>query len=131
MLLANLKWTVKAPLYILIIGVTLWGIGAVIDYSTSLAVVNGGVTPGLAAVDPVAFEAAIHPSEVTHGISELKASGRVVSVAEGTRCRVIQNLHESCQGRHYAARVKLLDGPRRGQIVWMCSDSFDNLYKWP
>jgi hypothetical protein len=65
-------------------------------------------------------------------MSELKTSGRVFLLGEGTRCRVISVVsNQPCQGEHYPARVKLLDGARRGQIVWMCSDSFSTLYKWP
>jgi hypothetical protein len=110
----------------------LWGIGAFIDYEMSLAVVEDGMNPGLAAQDAEALNAAVHPTEVTLGIPELKASGRLFVLAEGTNCRVISTVpHQPCQGQHYPARVKPLDGPRRGQIVWMCSDTFHMVNVWP
>lgn len=93
-------------------------------------VIRGGINPGLAATDYDAFVGVNSPAEST-AVSELTASGRIFVVPEGTRCRIIAHSNQRCQGEHYPARVKLTDGPRRGQIVWMCSDSLTTLYKWP
>jgi hypothetical protein len=110
----------------------LWSIGAYVDHQMSLAVVHDGMNPGLVAADADAFEAIVHPTQATLSIPQLEASGRAIVVAEGTNGRVLSVVpNESCQGQHYAARVKLLDGPRRGSIVWMCSDSFDMVNHWP
>jgi hypothetical protein len=129
---AKLKWPAKIALYIVAVCAILWGISVYIDYSMSLALVTRGVDPGFAATDAAAFQAVAHPTEVMPGIAELKASGRVIHIAEGTRCRIIYvGVGKPCEGNYYTAMVRLLDGPRKGQDVWMCSDSFDTLYKWP
>ena len=108
----------------------LWMVDFAMEYSLSLAVVEGGITPGFAAKDLAAFNAVSHPEETSPGISELKAEGRILSIDEGTRGRVIERYNLSCQGREYgASSVKLLDGPRNGQTVWMCSDEFVMLNK--
>jgi hypothetical protein len=118
--------------WIAVFAVVLWGGGAFIDYSTSLAIVAAGMNPGLAAADAEALAAAAHPTEVTPSISELKASRRVLFLTEGTKVRELRAVSKMpCQGEHYPASVKVLDGALRGRTLWMCSDSFAKLYKWP
>jgi hypothetical protein len=128
-----LKWrAITVVCWIAIFAVVLWGAGAFINYSTSLAMVTAGMSPGLAAADADALAAVAHPTEVTPSISELKASGRVLFLTEGTKVRELRAVSNMpCQGEHYPASVKVLDGALRGRTLWMCSDSFAKLYKWP
>jgi hypothetical protein len=126
---ARLRWVL---LWVSVICLAVWGLDLATDYSMSLAVVSGGVTPGFAATDADAFRAVSQPTETTPGVPQLREEGRVLVVEEGTRCRIIKEHPEMpCQGHHLAFRVKLLDGPRRGQVVWMCSDGVAKQYLPP
>jgi hypothetical protein len=134
MLSPRLKRRIKVALYFfatLIVG--LWGLNRFVDYTTSLGAVGGGFEPGLAANDIKDFEAVVHPTETTPSLSVLRASGKIFFVEPGTHCRLIRlpGTTEPCNGAHYIASVKLLEGPRNGNTVWMCSDSILILHPWP
>ena len=93
------RLVIKAVVWIAAFAGVLWVIGASINYSMSLAIVSGGMSPGFAATDPEAFAAAMHPTEVTPGISELKAFGRVLFLTEGTKIRELNAVsNRPCQG---------------------------------
>jgi hypothetical protein len=108
----------------------------------SSAVVWGlGLTPGFAASDLGALQAALRPLnrdphahpeprplsmiEEQPGVLDLERQGRIFTVEIGTRCKVVRrewSLH--CQTDSYHPElVRLLDGRRAGSVVWMCSDT--------
>lgn len=108
------------------------GLDLITDYSMSLGIVAGGVTPGFALTDADAFRAVSQPTETTPGLPQLREEGKILVVEEGTRCRVVEEqTNMRCQGQHFGYRVKLTSGPRGDQVVWMCSDSVVKLYRWP
>ena len=96
-------------------------------FLTDYATVGGGYDPGIAASDLAALRAIMHPEDLGPTRSELNQSGRLFLLAHGTRCIVV-NAEVSppwrCQGDHFPTQLKVLAGPYRGRIVWMCSDSF-------
>lgn len=101
-----------------------------VDYSTSLAIVGDGFNPGLAAIDIDSLDAVVHPTETTPGIKDLISAGKILTIVEGTRCRVIEHRSLTCQGEHHAVHVKLMEGTHSAQSFWMCSDGVNMLYRW-
>src|ERR1700716_4033777 len=93
-------------------------------YLASLAIVWGGVTPGVAAADIQAFRMLTNPIEYDLSFSELKARGRIFTVSPETDCKVVKRHWQiPCHDRgNSASEVRLLSGPRADQVVWMCSD---------
>lgn len=90
-----------------------------------LALVEGkGTRP--AASDRLVLCAALYGST---GAPRLRAEGLVFDVVCGTRCRLLRREECPASGgqRRSAAQVKLLEGPRRGQVVWLC---FEDV-RWP
>jgi hypothetical protein len=87
-------------------------------------IVTGGHGPAVAATDLETFKRQI-AIEAKAGLGLAEHSFRV---REGTRGRLPlwgsgPDL-PACRGNEgYAERVKLLDGERAGQTVWMCSDN--------
>jgi len=114
---------------VIVIGLALVGYSR---YTSSLAVVRGGVAPGFAAADMDAFDAVSNPTETSPSLSWLQMHGQVFVIPAETRCRVIQRLWTvQCQGIYHPYQVKVLDGSRRGETAWMCSDALRMMYPWP
>jgi len=55
------------------------------------------------------------------------------TITTNTRCRLLR--YESAEwcvvGRGNPVKVKLLEGPERGQVVWICSDQIRRLHPLP
>jgi len=103
-----------------------------VDNLASLAIVRPSLSDGLAATDAQALHAAMHLDEDGPTIADLTTAGRLFRINDGTRCRVMQrNWRETCEGNDHPFLVRLLDPPRNGQLVWMCSDSVRMTMAWP
>jgi len=119
-------------LAIAISALVILGLYEYLNYSTSLAVVQGGTMPGQAALDLESYSAISNPKAEGPTFSALAAAGRVLTIAPKTRCRVVRRLWSiSCQGANHLLEVRIIDGSRAGQTVVMCSDSLRILYPWP
>lgn len=96
-----------------------------LDYQFRLAEV-GGAKPCLAASDRSALRSLL-AGDAT--VSQLQEAGRIFSIRALTRCKLVSSdSGSSCRGpRDFPVRVQLLEGPRRGQAVWLC---FADI-RWP
>jgi hypothetical protein len=104
-----------------VIGLLGWGVNWLL---TDRATVRGGADPGLAASDLAALRAAIHFEDLGPPREKLIAEGRLFVLVAGTRCVVLRYENSwTCQGDHSPVQLRLVDGPRRGEVVWMCADS--------
>lgn len=112
-------------------GVISFGLPACSDEQLSRAVVRGGALPGMVATDLDAFKTLYSPSPTSAVVDRLVAGERAFSVAQGTACKVVGSDRSTCSGNHSALQVRLLDGPRLGQDVWICSDGIRMSYRWP
>jgi hypothetical protein len=101
------------------------GLYLYLNHEFMLAVVEAG-GPRLAASDLSALRSALDGSP---SVARLRAAGKIFAVQPGTRCTMLRmKSGSSCRGpRDYPVQVELLDGPRRGQEVWMCNDDV----RWP
>ena len=96
-----------------------------LNHLGSLATVRIGPMPGIAAFDRQAFQEYSHPED-------LRATGKIFPVPEGTRCQVVKrDMTSSCGGNDHPFQIKLLDGPRKGEVVWMCSSNIAMTMAWP
>ena len=102
-------------------GVVSFGLPACSD-EPSRAVVQGGALPGMVAKDLDAFKTLYSPSPTSAVVDRLVAGERAFSVAQGTACKVVGGDRSTCSGNRSALQIRLLDGPRSGQDVWICSD---------
>jgi hypothetical protein len=96
-----------------------------LDYQFQLAEIIGG-EPRLAASDQPALRSLLVGGAA---VPLLQAAGRVFSIPPRTRCRLLwSDSHSPCRApRDFPVRVRLLEGPRRGQAAWLC---FGDL-RWP
>jgi len=94
---------------------------------TDYAIVLGGYEPGIAATDLSALRAVMHPEDLGPTRSQLIEDKRLLTLDRGTRCIVLRWDRPppwKCQGDHFPTQLKVLNGPWRDRMVWMCSDSF-------
>jgi len=108
-----------------LVAVLLVGAYAYLNGQFRLAEVGEG-RPRVAATDQSALRSLLAGDA---GIPQLQASGRILSIPPLTRCRLLwSDSHSPCRGpRDFPVRVQLLEGPRSGQVVWLC---FGDL-RWP
>lgn len=108
-----------------LVAVLLVGAYRYLDYQFRLAAVGGG-KPRFAATDQSALRSMLAGDAE---VSRLQAAGRILSIPPLTRCEVLWSDGRSpCRGpRDFAVRVLILEGPRRGQAVWLC---FEDI-QWP
>ena len=96
-----------------------------LNHLGSLATIRNGPIPGIAAFDRQAFQEYSHPEE-------FQAKGKIFEIPEGTRCQVVKrDMTSSCDGNNHPFQIKLLDGPRKGEVVWMCSINIGMTMVWP
>lgn len=102
-----------------------------VNHLGSLATVRNGVMPGMATFDRQAFQEYSHP-EQGQSSEDLRATGKIFQIPEGTRCQVMKrDTTSSCQGSNHPFQIKLLDGPRKEEVVWMCSSNIGMTMAWP
>jgi hypothetical protein len=108
-----------------LVAVLLVGAYRYLDCQFRLAAAGGG-KPRLAATDQSALRSLLAGDAA---VSRLQAAGRILSIPPLTRCKVLWSDGRSpCRGpRDFAVRVQILEGPRRGQAVWL---RFGDL-QWP
>jgi hypothetical protein len=97
-----------------------------VNYRISLAEVLVGSGPVIAARDlPTLLKS---PSNVGERPTEGQAA-----ITERTESRLLRyESRERCPaGRGNPVEIELLEGPRRGQVVWVCSDQIRMLHPLP
>jgi hypothetical protein len=126
-------WPRRIAVTVFLIGILILAFFAILERQSSLAVVQGGVLPVLAAVDTTSFLTLTKPESSTESFADMKSEGRILEIASGTRCRIVKRHAEfTCQQKpDCALEVRLLDGPRKGQLVWACSDTVSPSMAWP
>lgn len=126
----------KSPIKQIVLLTTLVLLGLVcailyVNHLGSLATTRNGPTPGIAAIDRQVFQEYSHP-EQGRSLEDLKVTGKIFEIPEGTRCQVIKrDMTASCEGNNHPFQIKLLDGPRKGEVVWMCSRNIGMTMVWP
>lgn len=101
------------------------GLYVYLDRQFRLAVMSGD-GPHLVASDRSALRSLLVESAE---LADLRAAGRVFSVPPSSRCRVVRSDNRSpCRvPQDFPVQVELLEGPRRGKLVWLC---FGDI-RWP
>jgi hypothetical protein len=126
-------WLRRVAVTVFLVGILILALVSVLNRQSSFAVVHGGVLPVLAAANTKAFLTLTKPESSTESFAELRSEGRIFEIVEGTRCRIVKRHGDlTCQQKpNYACEVRLLDGRRKGQLVWLCSDSVSPSMAWP
>jgi len=93
---------------------------AYLAYEGSLALVREGVSQPFASADPDTLRAVADPKPSDPTLSVLKSSGRLFTLGAGTKVRVLG----PCSAPTPLVRVKVLEGPRTGEVAWTL---FDNI----
>jgi hypothetical protein len=100
-----------------------------LNHFGSLAIVRNGV--GMAAFDRQVFQEYSHP-EQSRSFEDLIATRKIFQIPEGTRCQVTKrDMASFCEGNNHPFQIKLLDGSRKGNVVWMCSNNIGMTMPWP
>jgi hypothetical protein len=92
----------------------------------SLAEVLVGSSPVVAARD-LATLLKVQPD------ADGRPAGGETAITENTKCRLLRyESREWCPvGKGNPVKVELLEGPRRGQVVWVCSGQIRRLHPLP
>jgi len=62
-----------------------------------------------------------------------RPTGGQTAITENTKCRLLRyESREWCLvGKGHPVKVELLEGPKRGEVVWVCSDRVRRLHPMP